>query len=368
MNTVAQPVFACLGLNHRTASVALREQVAVPQRKLADTVRELQSTSGVTEGVLLSTCNRTEFYFISVDPRLTKKAVFAHFLGKEAAVPTEAFYLHRDVVALRHLAMVAAGLDSMVIGETEVFGQLKDAYRAACDAGVVGHTMHRVFQSVFSIAKRVRSSTQITSGPTSVGAAAVVLARDMLGDLAGAKVLVVGAGDVARSTAQSLRSRGAQSIFVANRSYERARVLAESVGGRVIRFAEWVPFLQQADIVIISTAAPVYVVTHQVVQQACASRGGRPLFLIDLSVPRNADPLCGEVDGAVLCDMDALQAMTRETMQQRYAEVRFGAQIIHDWLVDTGVHLLPPPAYGLSGSHTLTAFPAHELTKKTGFF
>ena len=368
MNTVTQPVLTCLGLNHRTAALTLREKFAVPQRQLINTVGDLLRESGAMEGVLLSTCNRTEFYFVSSDPDLTKRAVAVHFLGENATEADDAFYLHNNTAALRHLAMVAAGLDSLVIGETEIFGQLKDAYRAACDAGTAGSTMHRVFQSVFSIGKKVRSSTRVTSGPTSVGAAAVALARSILGDLSGAKVLVVGAGDVARSTAQSLRSRGAQSIFVANRSYERAAALAESVGGRVIRFADWVPFLEQTDIVIISTAAPVYVVTRQVVEQACASRSGRPLFLIDLSVPRNADPACEELNGAVLYDMDALQAMTHETMRKRHSQLQHGFKLIDDWLVETSPQLLLPSLYNLEGADMPLVSPVHELTKKTSFF
>ena len=368
MNMEMQPVLTCLGLNHRTASVALREKFAVPQRQLVKIVGDLCRESGAAEGVLLSTCNRTEFYFISANSAFTKNAVAAYFLGENATGAENAFYMHSGSAALRHLAMVAAGLDSLVIGETEIFGQLKDAYRAACDAGTAAHTVHRVFQNVFSIGKKVRSSTRITSGPTSVGAAAVTLARSILGDLSGAKVLVVGAGEVARSTAQSLRSRGAQSIFVANRSYERAAALAESVGGRVIRFADWVPFLEQIDIVIISTAAPVYVVTRQVVEQARASRGGRPLFLIDLSVPRNADPACGELNGVVLYDMDTLQALTRETMQQRHLQVQQGAKLVDDWLAEVREQLLPPPSYNLSGADAPAPSSAYALTKKTGFF
>ncbi len=368
MNSSSSHCFTCLGINHRTAPVALREKFSVPQRQLAETTRELQRACGIDELVLLSTCNRTELYYVSADGGSAERDVISHFLGAGSVVAQGVFYLHRDADALRHLAMVAAGLDSMVIGETEIFGQLKDAYRVACAASTIGRALHRIFQSIFSIGKKVRSSTLITIGPTSVGAAAVALAREILGNLAGASVLVVGAGDVARSTAQSLRSRGAQSIFVANRSYERAQVLAQSVGGQVIRFSQWVPFLEQADIVIVSTAAPTYVVTQKVMEQACVARGGRPLFIIDLSVPRNVDPACAEVKDAILYDMDTLQTLTRETMQQRHMQVQRGAKLIDEWLTDTGLQLLSPPVYTWTDSEAPAPSVAFIPTKKTGFF
>lgn len=323
--------FCCLGVNHRTAPVALREKLSVPTRLLADATTALRAVSGVEECVLLSTCNRTEVYFTSPTPELSAQALLDRLLGEHLPL-NDSFYLQRESAAIRHLAMVAAGLDSMVIGETEIFGQLKDAYRTACQVGTAGHRIHRLFQTTFSVAKKVRSHTHITSGPTSVGAVAVALAQRILGDLTGTGVLIVGAGDVARSTAQSLRSRGAQSIFVANRSYDRACLLAHSVGGSVIRFSDWVPYLEMIDIVIVSTSAPVYVVTRQVVEHACASRNKKTLFLIDLSVPRNIDPSCSRIPGAVLYDMDAMQTITRETMQYRQEQVQIGAAIIDEEL------------------------------------
>ncbi len=358
------PVFACLGLNHRTASVELREKFAVPVRLQKNITVQLQQQCEVEECVLLSTCNRTEVYYSAADFAHSARLIQSFFL-KGLTTPERTFYLYHDAQALRHLAMVASGLDSMVIGETEIFGQLKDAYRTACDAETVGTLTHRIFQGVFSIGKKVRSRTHITAGPTSVGAAAVTLAQQILGDLSGVSVLVVGAGDVARATAQSLKSRGVQSIFVANRSYDRAQKLAEIVGGKVIRFADWVPFLERADIVVISTAAPVYVVTREVVQQACSTRGGKPLFLIDLSVPRNADPACAKVPGAVLYDIDAMQEMTKNTMQKRQAHVHQGAQLIAEWLTDTGVQLLPPPVYLFEGDEQVVSL---HPAKKTDFF
>ena len=344
------PVFCCVGLNHRTAPVAVREKFAVPGRLLAESCAALAALPPVEECVLLSTCNRTEVYYHAHAPEQAAAAILQHFLGEQSR-DSACFYRFQGTEALSHLAAVAAGLDSMVIGETEIFGQLKTAYETATHSGRLTACSHRIFQRVFTIGKKVRSSTSVTSGPTSVGAAAVALAQRSLGDLSGAQVLIVGAGEVARSTAQSLSSRGAQSIFVANRSYDRAVELAERVGGSVIRFAELVPWLVRVDIVIVSTAAPVYVVSPAALGEVCRARGGRHLFLIDLSVPRNVDPACGALSGVTLYDMDALQAMAQHTLEQRRAAVGEGLRLVQEWVAEQAVELLgvvpsPPSTVG----------------------
>ncbi len=337
-----QPVLSCLGLNYRTCPVAVREQFSVPKSRLPEACRALRELPEIEECVLLSTCNRTEVYYRTYEPEEAARMILAHFLGRSAGAQAEpsCFYRYEGREALMHLARVASGLDSMVVGETEIFGQLKEAYRVALEAGVTGGFANRCFQRVFSIAKKVRSETAITSGPTSVGAAAVQMAQGILGPLEGANVLVVGAGDVARSTAQSLRSRGAEGIFVANRSYERAVELAAQVGGRVIRFAEWVPYLERIDIVIVSTAAPVYVVAPALLHEVQALRGGRPLFFIDLSVPRNVDPACAQVEGVHVYDMDAMEEMAAETRRARAAEIAGGEEIIRQWVEENEPELI----------------------------
>ncbi len=324
----------CLGVNYRSCPVAVREQFAVPRHLQPGMNAELASLPGVQECVLLSTCNRTEIYYWSAEhDELAQSAILSHFLGNTPAAETrrQLFYLHKDEAALFHLAAVASGLDSMVLGETEIFGQLKDAYQTALEAGTTATFSNRIFQRVFAIGKKVRSTSHITSGPTSVGAAAVQMAQSVFRNLDGANVLVVGAGEVARTTAQSLRSRGAQSIFVANRSYDRAVELASQVGGSVIRFAEWIPYLENIDIVIVSTASPVYVVSPPVLEQVQQTRR-RPLFLFDLSVPRNVNPACALVDDVYVYDMDALEEMTAETRKARGAEVARCESIISAWV------------------------------------
>ncbi len=342
MSDSRPPIFSCLGLNYRTCPVAVREQFSVAKARLPEACRALRALPEIEECVLLSTCNRTEVYYLTYEPEEAARMILAHFLGGASGVQADAacFYRHEGREALLHLARVASGLDSMVVGETEIFGQLKEAYRVALEAGVTGGCANRTFQRVFSIGKKVRSETAITAGPTSVGAAAVQMAQGILGSLDGAGVLVVGAGDVARSTAQSLRSRGAEGIFVANRSYDRAVELAAQVGGRVIRFAEWVPYLERMDVVIVSTASPAYVVAPPLLQGLRERRGGRPLFIIDLSVPRNVDPACAQVEGVHVYDMDAMEGMAAETRRARAAEIAAGEELILQWAEENAQELL----------------------------
>lgn len=325
------PCMVCLGLNHRTAPLAVRERFAVAKGRLQKVTAGLLSLPGVEECVLLSTCNRTEVYFWSHCPENAAARMLQTLSGDAASVP-DYFYRHEGRAALTHLARVAGGLDSMVLGETEIFGQLKNAYHAAHAAGATGRYANRTFQHIFTIGKKVRSSTQITSGPTSVGAVAVQLAGEILGGLSGVQVLVVGAGDIARSTAKSLHSRGAEHIFVANRSFDRAVELASHVGGRVIRFADWIPYLRQIDIVIVSTASPAYVVSPPVLEQVLPSRGDRPLFLIDLSVPRNVDPSCDLLPGVHVYDIDSMESMADESRRSRAAEIDHCEEIIRCWV------------------------------------
>lgn len=344
----------CLGLNHKTSPVAVRERFSVPKRCLEQKNVQLAALPTVQECVLLSTCNRTELYYWTTAPQQAQAEIMSCFGEKNTnAASSACFYLYSQEAALRHLARVAAGMDSMLVGETEIFGQIKDAYRAAHAAGATASGANRTFQKIFTIAKKVRTNTKITSGPTSIGAAAVQLASEAFGGLDGSNVLVVGAGDMARSTARSLISRGAESIFVANRSYDRAVELAQRVGGRVIRFAEWIPYLEQIDIVIVSTASPAYVVSPNVLQKVQVARGSRPLFLIDLSVPRNVDPACAALDGVFVHDMDTLQTMADASQHGRHSELMRAQEIIDAWLdeaADDLLHRKIPPSISKNNS------------------
>ncbi len=340
MSVSVSPVMLTIGVNYRTCPVSIREQFSVAKNQLHQLNCTIKQLDGVVECVLLSTCNRTEVYAWVSDVELAHQSLIRHFVGDSIDQAAHYFYLHEGADALYHIGAVAAGLDSMVIGETEIFGQLKEAYRIAHEAGTTGHYSNRVFQRSFSIGKKIRTNSKITSGPTSVGAAGVQMACQINGGLAGQQVLIVGAGDVARTTAQSLKSRGAEAIFVANRSYDRAVELAQQVGGQVIRFVDWIPYLEKIDIILVSTASPAYVISKSVLESLMPKRNGKSLFIIDLSVPRNVDPSCAELDGIHLRDVDALEAMANETRISRQTEIESCEAMLRIWLDENAEDLL----------------------------
>lgn len=336
----------CLGLNYRSTPVAVRERFSVPKNRLSETGERLKALPGVEECVLLSTCNRVEVYFWSEQPDEAARGILQTFLGAAAETIDfgSYFYLKRGEEALRHLCHVVSGLDSMVLGETEIFGQVKDAYHSALAAGLTGGRSNRIFQRVFTLGKRVRSQTRITVGPTSVGAVAVQMAGNILGGLDGARILIIGAGEVSRVTAQSLKSRGAEGIFVANRSFDRAMELAGEIGGKVIRFDDWATYLEQIDIVIVSTSAPHYIIVPELMHNVQGTRGERPLFLIDLSVPRNVDPTCSHVAGIHLFDIDTMRHLADETRKNREKEIANCEKMIDTWIGENERDLLEEPS------------------------
>lgn len=339
------PKLFCLGLNYRTSPVSIRERYSVAKSKLSEANLALYALESVAECVLLSTCNRMEVYAWTHNLEAAKQELMAYFAKGCEDLKGNYFYLHEQHDALRHLGCVAAGLDSMVIGETEIFGQIKDAYQAAHQVGSTSTCANRVFQHIFRIGKKIRSNSSITSGPSSVGAAAVQMAQDIMGSLSGKSVLIVGAGEVARSTAQSLKSRGAEGIFVANRSYQRAVDLAEQVQGKVIRFSEWIPYLEQIDIILVSTASPVYVINYEAISKMQQKRSYRDVFFMDLSVPRNIDPACSQIKGVHLFDIDALVEKTESTRFHRNAQIAHCEGMLNDWLLIYQSELLECRAY-----------------------
>jgi len=320
----------CLGLNHRTAPVEVRERFAVADYKIAEHAAEVAALDGVSEGLVISTCNRTEYYlagedaaqaFASLEARLTALADPGH------GVKEHFYHIHRAAAA-RHLCRVAAGLDSMVLGETEIFGQIKVAYTAALQSGATGPVLNRVFQRAFSIGKKVRTDTSIQEGATSVAGAAVELAEKIFGKLAGCRVIVVGAGEMSRQTAQALVSRGASSVFVTNRSFDRAEELAREMGGRAVKFDQWTGALAEVDVVISSTSAPHAVVLPEHIEAVRRTRKFRPLFLIDIAVPRDIDPACGKIEEVYLYDIDTLEQLAAEARQRRQRQIELCESII----------------------------------------
>lgn len=323
--------FFCLGLNHQTAPLHLRERLAVPENRAGEVLGQLLEVPGVGEAVVLSTCNRVEIYAAAESPRSAGDRVIATLAGGPPDPETVShLYLREGEDAIGHLFEVASGIDSMVLGETEIFGQVKKAYEFAVAEGRTGPMLNRLFQRSFAVGKRVRSSTGIQRGATSVGSVAVELAERIFGELDQCAVMLLGAGEMSRATARSLLGRGARSIFVSNRSFERAVELAAEMDGVAMRFDDWPRKVAEVDIVIASTAAPHFVVTPAQVMAARKLRRGRPLFLIDISVPRNIDPAVNGIDDIYLYDLDALQILADEARRQREEQIQVCRRIIRE--------------------------------------
>ncbi len=313
----------CLGLNHKTAPVEVRELFAVGTTRLGESASELITMTGVSEGVVISTCNRTEFYLVA--PRACDAfARLETHLAEKTEVHRSAephFYRMEKSDAARHLCRVVSGLDSMMLGETEIFGQVKQAYQAALDAGATAGVLNKVFQRAFGVGKKVRTETSIQTGSTSVGNVAVDLAEKIFGHLKDSQVMILGAGEMSRITAQSLVSRGARSIFVSNRSFDRAVELADEMNGQAVRFDDWQSVLEKVDIVISSTGAPHAIVQRADVEKARRARKFRPLFFIDIAVPRDIDPAVGEIEEVYLYDIDTLEQLAEEARSRRQKQI-----------------------------------------------
>ncbi|MDD5350069.1 MAG: glutamyl-tRNA reductase [Chthoniobacteraceae bacterium] len=353
----------CLGLSHQTAAVETRERFAIPDTELARALGTLGSLPGIAETAIVSTCNRVEFYAAATDVHAAMCSLlqFAAERGKCAPVVPKPFYALKGEAALGHLFRVVSGLESMVIGETEILGQVKKAYAAAAAAGSTGRNLNKFFQRAFNVAKEVRTSPAITRGPVSVGSVTVDLAEKIFGKLAACRAMILGAGETSELTAKALLSRGVKSIFVANRTFERAASLAAAMGGEAIRFDEAARRYPEIDILISSTAAPHAVVTRAQIAPVLRQRSGRPLFLIDLAVPRDIEPCVNDLDGAFLYDIDSLQAIAHQGMEVRRKEIARCETLIarhvgdfHAWLT-TG---RPLPSHAEPGTAEPSLNPA----------
>lgn len=313
----------CLGLSHQTADVATRERFAFAEHELAACSLELGRRPELGEALILSTCNRVELYAAAPDPAAGFASVEA-FLGSRAALePADRKHLYRQngAGAIRHLFRVVSGLESMVLGETEILGQVKKAYSLAVASGATSRHLNKLFQRAFNVAKEVRTKTNITRGPVSVGSVAVDLAGKIFGRLSNCRAMILGAGETSELTARALMSRGAHGIFVSNRSFERAQMLAEETHGEAIGFDQWHERFDDIDILISSTSAPHMIVTPEKLANAMRRRGNRPVFVIDLAVPRDVDPAINNMDGVYLYDIDALQGIAEESMAERRQEI-----------------------------------------------
>jgi len=325
-----------VGMNHRTAPLALREQLAVPDP--APALRKLVGSDEIDEAVLLSTCNRIELVVLTRNPdaaRLRLRSCFRFDLAGEegfaAAADLEScLYEYAGPDALRHVLRVASSLDSMVVGEPQILGQTKDAYRAAVECGACGPILGRLFQLAFATAKRVRTETQVAARPVSVARVAVDLAEQIFEDLAGKHALLVGAGEMTEAALAALRERGLSSVAITNRTPERAAPLAVRFGATAHGLSELPRLLADADVVLTSIAGDVPLLTPELVSAALAGRKSRPLFVIDIGVPRNADPALDELDDVYLYDLDDLAAIADRNAAQRSRDVAKAEAIIEE--------------------------------------
>jgi glutamyl-tRNA reductase len=319
------------GTSHQVAPVALRERLAVGAHELRGFLEGCAAAPGVEEVVVISTCNRTEVTVAVSDAVAAETALLGLLALRAGLRPTdltEVLFAPRNCDAARHLFRVTAGLESMIVGEAEVQGQVKRAYEAALAAGTTGPLTNRLFTAALQAGKRVRAQTRIGMGPSSLSSVAAALAEETLGDLAERSALVVGAGETSELTARALHDRGARTLFVANRHADRARALAERVGGAVVSFDDLPVQLERADIVVTSTSSQQPIVGAEELEAVMATRPERPLLLIDLAVPRDVDAACAALPGVVLRDVDDLSAVVARTHSVREAEARRAEAIV----------------------------------------
>jgi len=320
-----------LGISHKTAPVEVRERYSVAEWAVPEALEKLRQLDGVNGAVLLSTCNRVEIYATVAPDAGPRSAVLNSMraaLAKEDSPEHEGFYEVTSPDSVRHLFKVASGLDSMVLGETEILGQLKQAYSVALETGATCKLLNKAFQTAFNVAKKIRTDTNIQRGSVSVASVSVELAQKIFESLAKQRVMVIGAGDTSEKTARALQSRGAKSIMVSNRSFERAEALARELDGQAIHFESWPTEFPKVDIVISSTAAPHYLITRGNLEPLLASRGSRPLLLIDIAVPRDIDPEVNFLDDVYLYNVDDLQAIADEYQRLRREELDVCEKII----------------------------------------
>jgi len=331
-----------VGLSHKTAPVAIRERVAFAPTAMEKPLHEMRALPAINEAVIVSTCNRVELYATSNDPDAgihQLKQFFAGYHGLSLEELESHIYDYQGIDAIRHVFRVASSLDSMVIGEPQILGQIKTSYGYAVDFKTVGLILNRFLHKAFSVAKRVRTETNIAGNAVSVSFAAVELARKIFGTLEGKTVLLIGAGEMCELAARHFLNNGASSILVTNRTLARAEKLAEEFGGRALPFEEFTEHLHQVDIVLTSTGAPNFILSESKVQEVIRKRKNKPMFFIDIAVPRDIDPKVNKIDNVYLYDVDDLQGVIQANLKERQKEARKAEQLIeqeilqfHGWI------------------------------------
>lgn len=318
-----------IGLNHKTAPVEVREQLVFGPDKIDEALHELLGLNGVDESAILSTCNRTEVY---LHLQTDEVRAIVQWLGEYHGLAPDALkpylYFHQDAAMVSHIFSVASGLDSMILGEPQILGQIKDAYRTARRSASLGLLLERLFQQTFAVAKQVRTDTAIGSSPVSVAFAAVTLSKQIFGDLAGHTALLIGAGETIELAARHLHENGLERMIVANRSIDRARDLASQFSGYAIGLHEIGAHLAEADIVIASTASPEPILRLDTVKKAVKRRKHRPIFMVDLAVPRDIEPAVDKLDDIYLYTVDDLEQVVQEGLQSRQQAAEQARELI----------------------------------------
>ncbi len=323
-----------VGLNHRTAPVEVRERVSFNAEQTQRAAKELRARGILEETLVLSTCNRSEVYGVPPESSHECAPVLSTFLSEFHSVRSDilsvSLYHHYDREAVRHLFRVAAGLDSMLLGEAEILGQVREAYRFAHEHGATGPVLNRLFQGALEVGKRVRTETELGTRPMSAASAGVKLAERIFGKLSERKALVLGAGTISEQVVSHLRDRGIAQLYVMNRSRDRADELAEQFGGRVVGWGDWDIALQSPDVVVSSVSVEEPVLRREVVQRAMNARGNRALFLMDLGVPRNIDPKVAELYNVYVYNTDDLTEIVQQNRNARESEIPQAQQIVEE--------------------------------------
>jgi glutamyl-tRNA reductase len=342
------PVLFLLGASHHTAPLAIREKLALDDARAGALAARLRQNSGIREFALLNTCNRVELYGVAQSPDTvaTLREAMCTVTGCTPAELDAAVTVRQNHEAIAHLFAVASGLDSQIVGETEVLGQVKEAYDAALENRWTGPVLNRVFQKAFQAAKHIRTHTAIGAGQISIATVAVDLAGRIFGELAGTKILVVGAGEIGLKTVQAFQSRGTTSITVASRTLARAEEAAALAGGWALSLAELPEAVAGADIVASSTSSPGFILTREMVAAGIKRRPARPLFLIDLALPRDVDPATAQLPNVFLYNLDDLAEIAEENLAQREAEVAK----CHAILAERTAALWPQVAHSLNNA------------------
>jgi glutamyl-tRNA reductase len=312
-----------VGLSHRTAPVEVRDKVAISEQSVRSVLDRMIQLPGIQECTLISTCNRSEAYLVTDSLESSIESVIEHFSELAEVAASELrkhIFVHYDADAVKHLLGVASGLDSMILGEPQIAGQVKDAGAVGMETGSSKTILNRLFRTAVEASKRARTETEIGVGAVSISFAAVQLAKKILGDLKGRTALVIGAGEMSELTARHLVENGVNSLLVASRTHSRAQELAEKINGKALAWQDAMDNLHQADMVISSTSAPVYILQKSAVAEAMQRRRNQSMFLIDIAVPRDIDPAVGDLYNVFLYDIDDLQSVVGANLQKRQKE------------------------------------------------